>query len=897
MPHSKRTAAGVAGGLLGLIGLSTVAGVLITATVTPAVAVTSAAATSAIDMFNNLPSVLNIGKQILPSTIYYTDDKGKNVKMATYYDQNRSPVTFKQIAPVMYDALLSSEDPRFYEHGGIDIMGTTRAILSNVKGGAQTQGGSSISQQYVKNVLVQQCEWDATPNDDKALADCWLKATDSSGTDGYQRKLQEMRYAIALEQKYSKNDILLGYMNIANFGGTTYGIDAAAMHYFGVHASKLNLAQAATLAGMVQNPNTYRIDLGDNGTTTDSAGKPVNTTKDGFTLTKARQEYVLGRMLQDGKITQKQHDEAVKAPITPKITTPTSGCGKSSAPFFCEYVTDVMRNDPAFGKTAEDRRQLLYKGGLKIYTTLDPRIQAAAQKAQNTYVPKDLPGASTTNKNKTFGSTSVSVEASTGRVLAIAQNTDYTASQAEKGKTSLVYAGSKQFGDSTGFNAGSTFKLFTLVDWLNKGHSLNQVLDGRKHTRGPWTDRCVSGGTWNVQADLHNYQQRGGYFGTPMRFTKESLNTGFLEMARQLDLCDIGNVAQSLGVTRGDGTPLPLTTDGSSKISANNPAPYEVIGSDNVSPMAMAGAYATIANKGVFCQPRVIDKITDSDGNDVTLPNRTCKQVLDPKVAATTAYALKGPLERGGSGDVGNPNDGTPLIGKTGTHEDYQTWLMTSSTKVTTANWVGSANGQVDLYHNWYAGQTLNNARFSLGRSIQAAVDKYYKGGAFPEPDKNLLRTVKVNLPSVIGMSQDDAENTLKKAGFQVTIGKPVDSDQPKGLIATQSPGPGRVAAGTNVTISPSTGQGKAVPDVTGRLPAEAVAILGASGFTKTSLTCQDNPGGDGRVTSTDPSAGTVAGPSTKITVTYQAPDCKGGGGGGGGIVPPGKGRGGSGGN
>ncbi|WP_308491572.1 transglycosylase domain-containing protein [Microbacterium terrisoli] len=895
MPHSKRTTAGVAGGLLGLIGLSTVAGVLITATVTPAVAVTSAAATSAIDMFNNLPSVLNIGKQILPSTIYYTDGK-KSVKMATYYDQNRSPVTFKQIAPVMYDALLSSEDPRFYEHGGIDIMGTTRAILSNVKGGSDTQGGSSISQQYVKNVKVQECDWDA--KNDEELNKCWREATDSSGVEGYQRKLQEMRYAIALEQKYSKNDILLGYMNIANFGGTTYGIDAAAMRYFGVHASKLNLAQAATLAGMVQNPNTYRIDL-PGGTIKDRAGKPVNTAKDGYKLTKQRQEYVLGRMLEDGKITQKQHDDAVKAPIVPKVTDPSMGCGESIAPYFCQYVTQVMRNDPAFGDK-EQRRQLLYKGGLKIYTTLDPRIQKASAKAQKDYTPTTVtvPAYQKTKKNPdpTFGSASVSVEVDTGRVLAITQNTKYTAGTSKaKGTSGIVYAGDLQFGGSGGFNAGSTFKLFTLLDWLDKGKSLNQVLDGRKHNRTPWTDRCVAGGSLGNNADVHNYQQRGGYFGTPMRFTKESLNTGFLEMARQLDLCDIGNVAQSLGVMRGDGSPIPLTTDGTSKIQADNPVPYEVIGSDNVSPMAMAGAYAAVANKGVYCQPRVIDKIVDSEGNDVKLPDRSCKQVIDPKVAATAAYALKGPLERGGSGDVGNPNDGTPLIGKTGTHEDYQTWLMTSSTKVTTANWVGSSFGQLDLYHNYFQGVSLNNARFSLGRSIQGAIDKYYKGGDFPQPDNNLLRTVKVNLPSVIGMSQDDAEKTLKKAGFQVTIGKPVDSDQPKGLVAEQSPGAGRVAAGTAVTLQLSTGQGKAIPDVTGRVPAEAIAILGAAGFTRTSLQCQTNPGGDGTVTSTDPSAGTIAGPSKKITVTYQSPDCKGGGGGI--IPPPGKGHGGNGGN
>ncbi|GAA3760550.1 transglycosylase domain-containing protein [Microbacterium kribbense] len=866
MPHSKRTAAGVAGGLLGLVGLSAVAGVLITATVTPAVAVTGAAATSAIDMFNNLPSVLKIDKLSLPTTLVYKD-KGKEVTLATYYDQNRDPVTFKQIAPVMRDAILSSEDPRFYQHGGIDITGTTRAILSNLKPGSATQGGSSISQQYVKNVLVQNCYW--TAKTDADVQKCYQEATDSSGVNGYQRKLQEMRYAIALEQKYSKNDILLGYLNIANFGGVTYGIEAAAWHYFGVHASKLTLEQASTLAGMVQNPNVYRIDM-PKGTTTDQQGQAVNTAKDGYVLTKGRQKYVLDAMLRDGKITQKQHDEATKAPIVPKLKSVKTGCAANDlAPYFCQYVTSVILNDPAFG-TADQRKQLLQKGGLKVYTTLDPRVQKAAQNAQNKYVPKSESGKDERGVSIKFGSTSVSIEASTGRVLAIAQNTDYVASGPETpGKTSLVYAGGP-IGGSTGFEAGSTFKLFTLLDWLEQGRSLNEVIDGTRKARTNWTDSCVPSGSLGVPYDVKNFDKGRGAFSTPKYFTKVSLNSGFAGMAHALDLCDIGKVADRLGVTLGNGKPIPLATD-------KPEGPAEIIGGDAVSPMAMAGAYAAVANKGVFCQPRVIDKIIDADGNEMTLPDRTCTPVLDPKVAATAAYALKGPLESGGSGVGGNPWDGTQLIGKTGTNETWQTWLITSNTQVTTANWVGSVNGHVPMFDRWYKGTQLSNIRFVLGRTIQGAIDGIYPGGQFPEPDSNLTRRVLVNLPSVVGMSQDDATRTLRGAGFQVTVGAPVDSDLAEGLIAAQSPGAGKTAGGTTVTISPSNGKGIPVPDVSGQQPQPAVSALRAAGFSNVNAVCKQNDGGDGTVSGTDPSAGTVAGPSTAITVTYQSPDCGGG--------------------
>ncbi|QAY58793.1 PASTA domain-containing protein [Microbacterium protaetiae] len=869
MPHSKRTASGVLGGVLGLIGLSAVAGVLITATVTPAVAVTSAAASGAIDMFNNLPSVLNIDKLILPSKIYYTDDKGKNTLMATYYDQNRTPVEFDEVNTVMYDALLSSEDPRFYEHGGIDLMGTARALLSNIKGGSQTQGGSSISQQYVKNVQLNKCYWEA--EDDDALNACWLKASDSDGADGYQRKLQEMRYAISLEQRYSKNDILLGYLNIANFGGTTYGIEAAAWRYFGVHAKDLNLAQAATLAGMVQNPNTYRIDMKD-GSVTDADGNGVNSEADGYKLTKARQVYVLDRMLKDGKITQKEHDEAVKAKIVPKIKSAKNGCAAGSAAYFCAYVTAVVKNDKSIGA------DLLQKGGLNIYTTLDPAVQKAAQKAQDDWAPSY-------QDNMQFGATSVSVEVGTGRVLAMAQNTDYVAGgKAKNGESSIVYAGSSKLGGSGGFAAGSTFKLFTLLDWLEQGKSLNQVVDGRTITRTDWTDRCVAGGTWKAAADTGNYNNEAGRFGTPMSFTKQSLNSGFMGMAYQLDLCDIGNVAERLGVTLANGKPIPLTLDGTSTDPAEKPAPNEVIGSDNVSPLAMAAAYATVANKGVYCQPKVIDKITDSDGNDVEIPKTTCEQVLDPKVAATAAYALKGPLSQGGSGALGNPWDGTELIGKTGTNEYTQTWLITSNTKVTTANWVGNVDGgfktKPDIFHRYYKGYQLSSLRYPIAKSIQAAIDKIYKGGSFPQPDSTLTRQVLVNLPDVVGMSVDDATKKLENAGFQVKVGSDVDSDQAKGLVGEQSPKAGKTAGGTTVTLSPSNGQGIKVPDVSGQQPEQAVAYLRSIGFSTVTATCEQKDDADGTVNGTDPAAGTMAGPTTAVTVKYASDTCGGGPGG-----------------
>ncbi|MGW9346016.1 transglycosylase domain-containing protein, partial [Streptomyces albidoflavus] len=367
-------------------------------------------------------------KLMLPSNFYYTDPaSGEPVLMTKFLEQDRTPVNFDQISTVMYDAVLSSEDPRYYQHGGVDLIGTTRALLSNAQGGGETQGGSTISQQYVKNVLIQKCEQNAEieyeldeagefiideatgqpkvkTSRDEVLRNCWVDATTAEGSEGYTRKLQEMRYAIALEQEYSKNDILLGYLNIANFGGTTYGIEAAARYYFSTTAANLTVAQAATLAGMVQNPNNYRIDKS-GGSIFSSDGTAFNkapdgvideganigvlddllasgeitpeqhlAAADGYTSTKVRQLYVLSRMLEDGKITREQYVEAAVWPITPAIDPAETGCAAAGkAAYFCQYVKYVILNDPAFGETPEQRQDTLQRGGLNVYTTLDPR--------------------------------------------------------------------------------------------------------------------------------------------------------------------------------------------------------------------------------------------------------------------------------------------------------------------------------------------------------------------------------------------------------------------------------------------------------------------------------------------------------------------------------------------
>ena len=857
MPQLKRTATGVLGGLAGLVGLSAVAGILVTATVTPAIAVSGYAATSALDTFENMPSFLQVDPLMLPTEIYRKDSAGNDTLMAQFYDQNRIPVTFDQVNPVMYDAIISSEDKNFYTHGGVDLLGTLSALAGNASNGSN-RGGSSITQQYVKNVLQQNCESEATT--EEQVQACYASTTVNTGAEGYQRKLQEMRYAIQLEKKSSKDDILLGYLNITNFGGTVYGIGAAAEHYFNTTAANLTIAQAATIAGMVQAPNTYRFDLGDAGTTTDKAGNPVNTTADGFSLTLARRNYVLQRMFDDGKISQEEYDAAKAEPITPNIVNRDQGCKTATgAEFFCEYVVSIIKTDPAFGETNEERAANLRRGGMKIYTTLDPDLQQTGLEAISV-VPATV-------SYMDLGASGVQVEVGTGRILSMVQNRPYHPTGEVPGTTANNYNVRAVNGGSIGHPAGSTYKVFSLLNWLEQGRSVNEAINGRIGTKKVQTcdgaTQTVNTGNSGRAGQVGNFENNSGYTGTIYNFTRDSLNSGFIAMAEQISVCSTNRVAMSMGVMRGDGTPLDQDNLG-----------YDVLGSQAVAPLDMAEAYAAIAANGVLCQPKSIDKAIDKDGNDIT-PQTTCERKLSEAVASTAAYTLQGVMT--GTGVGARIGDGTPIFGKTGIHEYEHTWMDGASTKVATVVWVGNVQGFVKLNEHRESGYQLSRIRNSVWPAMQGAANAKYGGDAFPSPDAALTKQVLKDLPSVIGMTVDQATKTLTDAGFTVSVGDAVDGIEPAGTVIQQNPGAGRAAAGSTISINPSNGNGVTVPAVSGK-PADAVQALRAAGFglVESSCTQKDDASDDGTVTGTDPAAGAIVNRSTQITVQYQAKNCGG---------------------
>ena len=267
---------GALGGFLGFIAMSAVAGTLVAAAVTPALALSGIAATNTISVFENLPDYLKIDQLSQKSNIYATTSTGAPYLLASFYDQNRVEVSSDAINEFVKDAATSAEDPRFYEHGGIDLQGTVTGIVTTVATG-DVRGGSSITQQYVKNVLVQKCE---VLTDARKKSDCYDAATATTPD----RKLKEMRLAIGVEKKYAKDDILRQYLNIIGFGGTVYGIESAAEYYYGATAATLTLPQAASLVAIVNNPVKFQLD---------DPASATNGAANGYAANKDRRDYIL----------------------------------------------------------------------------------------------------------------------------------------------------------------------------------------------------------------------------------------------------------------------------------------------------------------------------------------------------------------------------------------------------------------------------------------------------------------------------------------------------------------------------------------------------------------------------------------------------------------------------
>src|SRR4051812_33515176 len=551
-----------------LLGVSLIAGLLVAGVALPVVGGLGMAAKRGAQQFDSLPSELKTAPLPQRTRILAADGS----VIAEFYYENRTSVRLASVAPVMRQAIVAIEDSRFYQHSGVDLKGVVRALVTNSTSGTIRQGGSTITQQYVKNVLIESADTAA----DKQAATA----------DTLARKVREARYAITLENHVSKDEILERYLNIAYFGSDAYGIEAAARRFFNRHASQLNLPQAALLAGLVRNPAAY-----------DPLRHPKTAT--------TRRNTVLERMNGLGYLTPTAYAAAAKTRLALRPTTSKNACQDSSAPFFCDYVEKRFLADSALGRTQDDRLKLLLRGGLDIRTTLVPKVQNAAQKTIDKKVPRSSP----------FGSAMAMVEPGTGKVLAIAENRDFGSAKqigrAGARQTNVNYATDQAFGGSRGFQSGSTFKVFTLAAALEEGIPLGLRINSPAHISVRGFQNCATGATYEPYPVSNAGDSENGVFNLQSG-TWDSVNTFYVQLERKVKQCKAAQMAERLGVKRADGRHLETV-------------PALTLGVNEVSPLAMAEGYATFAAKGKYCPPTVITSVVDfkRKGLPITQPKCT----------------------------------------------------------------------------------------------------------------------------------------------------------------------------------------------------------------------------------------------------------------------------------
>ncbi|MCI1983582.1 MAG: transglycosylase domain-containing protein [Bifidobacteriaceae bacterium] len=625
--------------------------------------------------------------------------------IAQFYDQNRIVVALKDISEPMQKAVVAREDRRFLEHSGIDPQGIARAFIQTYIKGGDTQGGSTLTQQYVKNVLIDQAE----ESDDPIAA---YHASEET----IARKLREMLISVELEKHHSKSEILQGYLNIAQFGTSVYGVETAAQHYFSKSAKNLTLGEAATIAAITKNPASY-----------DPTAHPETAQQ--------QRNIVLDLMQETGFATAKAVKAAKAVPLTKmlKVKSVPVGCQTAgTAAFFCDYVVHKILNSKNFGKTEAARKKLLYQGGLEIYTTMNVDAQAAAWKAVTTEIPvKDQSGVE---------DVLAAIKPGTGEVLALAQNRYYDATtSADPYSTSMNYAVDQIDGGGQGFQMGSTWKPINFAAWLKAGHSANQALRTyTSYSQGSFPCYHASSVPWNVT------NSEGGTVNpeTPLHALNYSHNTTQASMAQIIGLCAIADTATEMGYHN--------SSEAQSDVHSTM-TPTMVIGGGaaQVSPLTMSNVYATIAAAGKECTPIAMTKVINADGKSLSVPSAGCHQAIDKNVAETTAYAMNLNVTKG-IANAAQLSGGRKTFAKTGTNG--LTTLVTGGfvPQVAAMSFVGHA----DNLAKELSGATINGVTKSTWYGADIALptwklfmETYLKNAkikndnSYGTPDQKMLTT------------------------------------------------------------------------------------------------------------------------------------------------------------
>lgn len=623
-------------GALGLAGA--LGGVLAAALAAPLVGGGGLAAMSVTNTFVDLPPAPR--EEPLAQVTRLLDKDGR--PFAQFYEANRTAVRLGAVAPVMRRAIVAIEDARFYEHGGLDVRGTLRALLTNTQAGGIRQGGSSLTQQLVKNILVESARSDAE--------------RDRARAPNLARKITELRLALALEKKYRKDEILERYLNIAYFGAGAHGVEAAARRFFSTSASRLTLTQAATLAGAVRMPYSTDPSLG----------------QEHRERLKMRRDLVLDRMAGLKQITQQEAASGKAAPLGIRLRPEPGGCAQSEYPFYCMYVQRELLSNPVFGNTERERQRRMARGGLTIRTSLDPIAQRAAERAIREHVsPEDTEVAA-----------EAMVEPRTGRIRAMAASKRFGRNPGNRKngpKDHLQPAGRR----GARRRAGIPGRLH--VQGVHPGHRAaagvalrRRLPDAGVAGAGQGYRDCSGKPVNDPNTRVLNASGEGE--GGPHSIetgTWKSVNIFYMMLERKVGLCNVVRMARTLGATRADGEPL-------------KEVPTFTLGVNEMDPVTVAASFAAFAARGQYCRPLAIVEIVGRDGRRTHVPP-SCEQVIERPIADAVNHVLEGVFDKG---TMKGQSIGRPAAGKTGTNNGYTSaWFAGYTPHLAAAVSVGDIRG------------------------------------------------------------------------------------------------------------------------------------------------------------------------------------------------------------
>lgn len=836
----------------------------------PALLIALALLAASCAQLNDLPRLTDedvAGIKLAQSSKVYDGEGGLITTL--HGTENRTIVPLEKMSETFIDAVIAIEDARFWEHDGVDLRAIARAFLSNVSSGRIEEGGSTITQQYVKTSII---------------------APGETAERTLERKINEAALSRQLERRLGKEEILRRYLNTVYFGYGAYGVQAAAKTYFDKPARKLDLRESALLAGLIQAPGDYDP--------FDRRGRA-----------KQRRNVVIDRMEKLGFVSSFEAEEAKaeKLGLRPKQDT-----DRYPAPYFMDYVHRLITYDPRFeaiGKTPEQREQQLFQGGLRIHTTLDLEDQAAAEQAVN---------ATLTEEADPHGAL-VAIDPNTGEIkamvggrdwfaprkkdpyakvnLAIAQEPNLSCRRNAKGRCKEPFEPGPAPG--TGRHAGSAFKPFALTQAIKEGIPLN------KRYKAP---SCIdlrvpeTGEPWRPC----NYES--GAFGqiSLLDATIKSVNTVYAQLILEVSKKAATELAAEMGVS----TPL-----------ADNPS--SVLGTNEVNPLGMAAGFGTLAANGTHHPPIAIKRIVDADGKVIYRDRSEGTGVLDPGVAYLVTGALQQVIQRGTGTRALALN--RPAAGKTGTAQEYRdAWFVGYTPDLVAAVWVGYPAGQIEMKPSctappnrcrptrtlvtggswptqiWtnFMTRALSDVPIRDFRNpglelIKVVIDDRngcLAGRFTPKENRVVSQLVKgtepekscrmkgdaVKVPDVFGFPVEEAVRILKGEGFDVKKQGEESTTYPPGRVIDQSPGAGNKApANSTVTITVSVAaktKCNDVPNVLGLKEGEARKRVNDAGFDVDTNYQKESDNQQakkrkGRVWKQSPSSGTCAERGSQVEI------------------------------